>query len=156
MLTLEPTVKSAWGISSFINQTIFSILLFFAEIILRSFDLLPFPIGSISGAMFFIGLIYTFIVPSLRYRTTRFDVQNDDLVIEHGILTRVRTVIPYRRIQHTDVVQGVVERFFGLARLIVYTAGTRTAATIIPGLSLIYAEDLRNHLRLYAVEGDEV
>ncbi|GAB1429638.1 hypothetical protein MASR2M18_04700 [Ignavibacteria bacterium] len=154
MYILDPSVKSVWGIVSFLNRMAFSVSIFFAEAALRSFDVLPFPVGTVSGLSLVLGLAYTFIMPSLSYRYMRFDVQGDDLVLEQGVFTRVRTVIPYRRIQHTDVRQGVVERFYGLASLVVYTAGTRTAAAVIPGLSAEYAEELRNHLRQFAAEED--
>ncbi len=154
MYILDLSVKSVWGIVSFLNRMAFSVSIFFAEAALRSFDVLPFPVGTVSGLSLVLGLAYTFIMPSLSYRYMRFDVQGDDLVLEQGVFTRVRTVIPYRRIQHTDVRQGVVERFYGLASLVVYTAGTRTAAAVIPGLSAEYAEELRNHLRQFAAEED--
>lgn len=154
MYVLDPSVKSVWGIVSFINRIAFSAVVFFAEIALRSFDVLPFPVGTVSGLSLVLGLAYTFIMPSLIYRYMRFDVQDYDLVLEQGVFTRVRTVIPYRRIQHTDVKQGMVERFYGLASLVIYTAGTRTAAAVIPGLSADYAEELRSHLRRFAAEED--
>lgn len=154
MYILDPSVKSVWGIASFVNRSAFSVAVLLAETALRSFDILPFPVGVVSGLTFVLGLTYTFIMPSLSYRYMRFDVQGDDLVLEQGVFTRIRTIIPYRRIQHTDVRQSIVERFYGLASLVVYTAGTRTAAAVIPGLSAEYAEELRNHLRQFAAEED--
>ena len=43
--------------------------------------------------------------------------------------------MPRSRIQHTDVTQGPYERRFGLATLVVYTAGTENASITIEGLS---------------------
>jgi len=43
--------------------------------------------------------------------------------------------VPRSRIQHTDVTQGPYERRFGLATLVVYTAGTEHASIPIEGLS---------------------
>ena len=42
--------------------------------------------------------------------------------------------MPRSRIQHTDVTQGPYERRFGLATLVVYTAGTENASIPIEGL----------------------
>ena len=42
--------------------------------------------------------------------------------------------MPRSRIQHTDVSQGPYQRRFGLATLVVYTAGTEHASIAIEGL----------------------
>ena len=35
--------------------------------------------------------------------------------IRHGLLMRVRTVVPFGRVQHIDTTQGPIERRLGLA-----------------------------------------
>ncbi|MDL0142261.1 PH domain-containing protein, partial [Halobacterium salinarum] len=60
----------------------------------------------------------------LRYRIWRFDVREDTLYIEHGVLVRVRTTVPYVRVQHVDSRRGPLERVLGLGRVVVYTAGS--------------------------------
>ena len=59
----------------------------------------------------------------------------DGLEYEHGWLWRHHISVPRSRIQHTDVTQGPYERRFGLATLVVYTAGTEHASIPIEGLS---------------------
>ncbi len=154
MHTLDPSVKSVWGIGSFIRTLFLTAIFFAAELLASSLDFLHIPFGAISGCIFLYGIASTFVFPPLRYKFYRFDVREDDLLLEHGIFTRVRTIIPYRRVQHTDVSQGIIERSYGLARLVVYTAGTRAAAAVIPGLPIEYAEQLRDHLRSFVIEGD--
>jgi membrane protein YdbS with pleckstrin-like domain len=154
MNTLDPSVKSVWGIGSFIRTVFYSGVLFLAEIIVAPLEFIKYPPGLIAGSIFLFGIIVTVIIPPLKYKFYRFDVRENDLLLEHGIFTRVKTIIPYRRMQHTDVSQGIIERSYGLARLVVYTAGTRVAAAVIPGLPIDYAEQLRDHLRSFVVEGD--
>ncbi len=73
--------------------------------------------------------------PRLRYETTWVGLDADGLEFEHGWLWRHQVSVPRSRIQHTDVTQGPYERRFGLATLVVYTAGTEHASIPIEGLS---------------------
>lgn len=73
--------------------------------------------------------------PAVRYRTSWVRLDADGLEHEHGWLWRHHVSVPRSRIQHTDVTQGPYERRFGLATLVVYTAGTEHASIPIEGLS---------------------
>jgi uncharacterized protein len=73
--------------------------------------------------------------PAVRYRSTWVRLDEDGLEYEHGWLWRHHVSVPRTRIQHTDVTQGPYERRFGLATLVVYTAGTEHASISIEGLS---------------------
>ncbi|MDL0122196.1 MULTISPECIES: PH domain-containing protein [Halobacterium] len=90
----------------------------------------------------------------LRYRIWRFDVREDTLYIEHGVLVRVRTTVPYVRVQHVDSRRGPLERVLGLGRVVVYTAGSRGADVTIPGLSRERAADAQETLRALAIESE--
>ena len=68
-------------------------------------------------------------------------------------LWRHHISVPRSRIQHTDVTQGPYERRFGLATLVIYTAGTEHAAIPIEGLSHDTALAFRDAL---LVRGDAV
>ena len=73
--------------------------------------------------------------PAVRYDTTWIRLDEDGLDYEHGWLWRHHVSVPRARIQHTDVTQGPYERRFGLATLVVHTAGTEHASISIDGLS---------------------
>jgi membrane protein YdbS with pleckstrin-like domain len=88
------------------------------------------------AAVFFGGLaLASHHGPRLRYETTWVALDADGLEFEHGWLWRHHISVPRSRIQHTDVTQGPYERRFGLATLVVYTAGTENASISIEGLS---------------------
>jgi hypothetical protein len=53
------------------------------------------------------------------------------------------------RVQHLDVAQGPLERTFGVARLILHTAGTSHAIVVLPGISRPTAEELRDTIRAH-------
>ncbi len=61
------------------------------------------------------------------------------------IFQRVR-LLPLSRLQHVDIERGPLERMFGLAALVLHTAGTRSANIRIPGLEAAEAMRLRDHL----------
>ena len=62
------------------------------------------------------------------------------------MLSLTTSVIPHRRIQHVDTRRDLLERWLGLARVVVYTAGIRGAQVTIPGLPADEAEALRDQL----------
>jgi uncharacterized protein len=110
------------------------------------------PVGAATAAVLIIGVAYSFLLPRLRYRFWRFALREEELLLEHGIFNRIRTVVPLRRIQHLDVSQNILEREYGVGKLIVHTAGTRGNTVIVPGLDFEEAERLRDAIRRYVLE----
>ena len=104
-----------------------------------------------------LGGIVAAVFAVLRYRSWAYEVREDSLYLERGVLTKVTTVVPYVRIQHVDASRGPIERAFGLATTVVYTAGSRGADVSIPGLSPERAEDLQTRLKQLAIaaEGED-
>jgi membrane protein YdbS with pleckstrin-like domain len=99
------------------------------------------------GLVFFGGLAFaSHAGPALRYQTTWVRLDEEGLEFEHGWIWRHHVSVPRTRIQHTDVTQGPYERRFGLATLVVYTAGTEHASIPIEGLSHETALAFRNAL----------
>jgi membrane protein YdbS with pleckstrin-like domain len=92
------------------------------------------------------------VVAWRRYGIWRFELRDDDLYIERGVFTRVKTVVPYVRVQHVDSRRSPLERTTGLATVVVYTAGSRSSDVSIPGLTPTRAEALQESLRELAIE----
>lgn len=84
--------------------------------------------------------------PPLRYRHTSYRLDADGIRIRRGVVWRSVTSVPQSRVQHTDVSQGPLERTFGLATLIVHTAGTQNASVSLGGLRHADALRIRDHL----------
>jgi len=91
-------------------------------------------------------------LPRLRYRYWRYALGPEELILERGVLVRVRTIVPLRRVQHLDIAQDLIEREFGLARIVLHTAGTRHSAVVLPGLRQEQAEALRDAIKRYPLE----
>ena len=105
------------------------------------------PPGLIVGLVTLLALAAVVLLPQRRWRAWGYREEEDELHIRHGLLVRTRTVMPFGRVQHIDVAQGPVERRFGLATLILHTAGTRGAAMPLPGLPHAEAERMRDRIR---------
>jgi membrane protein YdbS with pleckstrin-like domain len=100
----------------------------------------------------FLGLGLAWVV--LSYRVWIYQIRDDSLYLERGVVTHVRTIVPYVRIQHVDTSRSALERALGLSTLVVYTAGSRGADVSIPGLKPNEARDLQQRLKELAIEAD--
>lgn len=105
------------------------------------------PAGLAPAVVALAGLIALILLPQRRYRAWAYREEEDELHIRHGLLIRVRTVVPFGRVQHIDTTQGPIERRLGLATLILHTAGTRSATVSLPGLREADAEQMRDRIR---------
>lgn len=85
--------------------------------------------------------------PGLRWRAWRWEVGETEVDLLFGWWTRTRTVIPMARIQHVDTRRGPLERRFGLATVVLWTAA---GANAIPALSDAAAGRLRERIAALA------
>lgn len=150
---LDPSTKTLWTVEYGIVAVMVSGGLFFYEL-LHFFDspALPLPFG-VSSLLLLLGtLAVAFLAARLRFRYWKFELRPEELYLEHGVLTRVHTVVPLRRIQHLDVSQNLLEREWELGRLVVYTAGTKQNSVILPGLPFEDAQQMRDTIKEYVLE----
>jgi putative membrane protein len=82
----------------------------------------------------------------LSWRFTRYRVTADALELHHGILVRRQRQARLDRLQAVDVVQPLVARIFGLARLTLEVAGGGDSRVELSYLTDTQARRLRNHL----------
>ena len=96
----------------------------------------------------FLGLVawFSFSWPPREFARTRWRVDHEGIEIERGVLWRSTISVPRSRIQHTDVSQGPLQRHFGLAKLVIHTAGTHDSQVELSGLSRELAFQVRNEL----------
>ncbi|MFD1645653.1 PH domain-containing protein [Haloarchaeobius litoreus] len=105
-------------------------------------------------AVCLLGIVLGAVHAVLLYRDWRFELQDDALYLERGVLTRIETAVPYVRVQHVDTQRSPVDRALGLSSVVIYTAGSRGADVTVPGLPPERAKRLRNELRELAVESE--
>lgn len=63
-----------------------------------------------------------------RWRRTRWKLDGRGLSVKRGLVWRSEVLVPRTRVQHLDLERGPIERRYGLATLVVHTAGTRMNA----------------------------
>ena len=105
------------------------------------------PFGVMTGAAAAFGFALAVLLPPRRYRAWGYRMDEDELRIASGLLVRSDAIVPFGRVQHIDIVRGPLQRRYGLGTLVLHTAGTRSAAIMLPGLESGEAERMRDHVR---------
>lgn len=108
------------------------------------FDQIAWQIPVVAVAL--IGSLIAWSWPPTYYRHLRYAVDDTGIVIQRGVLWRSHIALPRVRIQHTDVMQGPLQRRFDVGTLRLYTAGSRHTMIELPGLAHQDAIELRNAL----------
>ena len=117
-----------------------------------AFEIFPASVLALSVILEGLGLVYML----LRFRNWSFELREDHLFLDHGVLKRTRSMVPYVRVQHIDTQRGPVYRLLGLSKVVVYTAGSKGADVTIPGLSRSDASDVQEKLRDLAIESEDM
>ncbi len=74
------------------------------------------------GVVGLVLLIWLFLVPFVRWRTTHFIVTTDRLIAREGVLKRTGIDIPMGRINSVQFEHGLLDRVFGCGTLIIESA----------------------------------
>jgi membrane protein YdbS with pleckstrin-like domain len=151
MERLDSRVRIIWLLRAFVGSLVAGVVAAVAVGVVDRVDVSPVLVG---GGVFVVLLSLGAVHTVLRYRAWRFEVREDTLYIERGVLVNVRTVVPYVRVQHVDARRGPVERVLGLGSVVVFTAGSRGADVSIPGLVAERADDVQETLRNLAIESE--
>ncbi len=117
------------------------------ELALR--DAPRFSTGLIAGPVLLVALALIIRIPMRRYSARGYQMSTDRLRVVRGVLMRSDTVVPFSRVQHIDVHQGPLERFFGIATLTLHTAGNHNASVALPGLGEPLAREMREEIRAH-------
>lgn len=91
-----------------------------------------------------IAFVVLFSVVSLNKKAFAF--RTHDVIFQSGVIATNTIVIPYNRVQHVALHEGFVSRFFGLAKVEIFTAGGSASDISIPGIALAQAEDIKQLL----------
>ncbi len=92
-------------------------------------------------------LLISEIYARMAYNRWFYELNEDGLRLERGIIWKRYSNVPYERIQNVDVHRGVIARILGFSSLMIQTAGYSThpyAEGYIPALEMKLAEQIRN------------
>lgn len=87
-----------------------------------------------------------YLFTGISYRKKAYALRERDISYRSGLIVHTIRTSPFSRIQHSNVSSGPLERQFGLASLVIYTAGSGGADTRIPGLKLEEAHNIKDWL----------
>jgi uncharacterized protein len=142
MVSLEPAYKNLRYVSGIIISLI--ILIVTWTFILLQTQLWPYSFY-VGG---FISLLAIWIIfyQGLSFHYMGYALREKDISFKSGLLWRSMTTVPFNRVQHCDLKQGILDRRFGLSKLTIYTAGGQSTDLMIPGLLPETAERLKTFI----------
>ena len=94
-----------------------------------------------------LALVSLATVPQRVYARLGYRLSDRWLRVVRGWLFHTDTIVPLVRVQHIDVRRGPAEKLFGVATLVVHTAGTHNSIVTVPGLSPERAAEIRDVIR---------
>jgi len=102
-------------------------------LILLIFPLLMFVFGAplelSLGGLFLLLVLYLCLVlyiPAF-FGTLEYSISQEAVLLRKGVFWKRRTTVPYAKITNIDITQGPVERYYGLSKLHIQTAGASAA-----------------------------
>lgn len=105
------------------------------------------PYGLLTALAWIIAILVVATFPSRRVSRWGYRIDDSELRVARGWLFRTDTIVPFVRVQHIDVGQGPIERWYGLSHLVVHTSGTHNSTVMLPGLKSEQAAAMRETIR---------
>ena len=151
---LDPRAKTLWRITGALGALpLLAVGAFVSSSLLRVVEaplllgVLPF----LAALVLFVALAG--VLPGLRWRRWRYEIRAEEVDLQRGIFWVSRTLVPLARIQHVDTQSGPLQRRFGLATVVFYTAA---GANQIPELAAPVAAEVRDRISELTREQDEL
>ena len=143
---LDPKIRIVWLLGRLLFWGIFFVFAFFLGLVglfsAKAINLWLLVGVGVLGLLGLLHISWSFI----GYRYWGYCVRDTDFLLRRGVWWRHISAIPFARIQHVDTDSGPLERSFGLANLVVHTAGAHEGSLKVPGLPEDEAERLRDLL----------
>jgi membrane protein YdbS with pleckstrin-like domain len=143
----------------------FRIQTYFGLIILLIFIAFPIHVkfalsGYSSFIIYLVPILLIYIVIAeifihWAYNNWQYELTQDSLKIEKGVIIKKYKSIPYERVQNVDITRGIIARIFGFSTIDIQTAGYSAYAAKggvgqseghLPALSIDQAERIRDFL----------
>lgn len=142
MASLEPDYKVVRYISGGIIAVVL-IIISWSIVLLQPGT---WPYGFYASAFITLVAFWIIIYHGISFQYMGYAMREKDISFKSGLLWRSMTTIPFNRVQHCDIKQGMLDRRFGLAKLTIYTAGGQSTDLMIPGLFPETAERLKTFI----------
>jgi membrane protein YdbS with pleckstrin-like domain len=112
-------IAAVWGLLSLITFVGFGVLIGSSE---------SGPRGANIGAWIGIGSTLIWLVPALiviplYYRSLKYEIHEDEVIVRAGVITHSVKHVPYRTVTNLTVRRGPFDRMLGIGTLNIQTAG---------------------------------
>ncbi|QYJ67780.1 PH domain-containing protein [Flavobacterium litorale] len=97
-------------------------------------------------AFIVVTLAVSLIISRISFKKRGFAFRTHDVIYRRGVLAVSTIIIPYNRIQHVALHEGLLSRKLGLATIEVFTAGGNSSDVEIPGIAKEHAEKIKQLL----------
>lgn len=89
---------------------------------------------------------YSVVISVLGFPKKGYLVREKDISFQKGLIFFKLTTVPFNRIQHVEINQGILAKIFHLSAVKIYTAGGTSSDLSIPGLPVDDAQKLKAFL----------
>ncbi len=145
METLEYQKHPKRIITFFLINRIIGALFLLIPVIILYFTENTF-LAALGIGLWILYLILVIINTFKEYNRRGYALRQRDIVYRKGWIFFSSIVVPFGRIQHTELSEGPLNRMFKLTSLKIYTAGGSTSDLTIPGLEHEEAQRLRQFI----------
>lgn len=114
--------KNIWNINAIQSTTIF-LLVFIGVLYLLGEYVFVRKLVILSTGLLLLDLVKDLLSNHLSYKNQFYSLSDEVIVLRSGAWSISETTIPLKRVQHVDIEQTFVSRWFHLYKLNIYTAG---------------------------------
>ncbi|WP_347838701.1 PH domain-containing protein [uncultured Draconibacterium sp.] len=104
------------------------------------------PVKIAVSAFIVLWLAFSIGITLLGFPRKGYLVRENDISFKKGILFYKETSVPFNRIQHVEVTQGILAKAYKISTLKLFTAGGNSSDLSIPGLPKNQAQQLKDFL----------
>ncbi|WP_299671681.1 PH domain-containing protein [uncultured Polaribacter sp.] len=97
-------------------------------------------------AILSIALLFVVFIKLIGFKKRKYAVREKDISYKKGVFFRSLTTVPFNRIQHVEIDQGPISRYFNLVSLSVFTAGDSSDDLKISGLLKEDAQQIKEYI----------
>ncbi|GMR64838.1 MULTISPECIES: PH domain-containing protein [Bacillus] len=149
---IHPDMVKVWKVRAVIEEGIGILVMLAYLFLMIKFDWWAWILYVMIGLTVAFAPFSYFLFPKLRQRYYSYQLNEEELEIQHGLFVVKRVLVPMIRVQHVTIEQGPIMRKYGLAELHISTAATSHS---IPGLTMCEAEMLKTKIAELAKVSDE-
>lgn len=131
-----------------VRTALFALILFgaFAAFLFFSEEELPKFLLILTISAIVLLIVWSATVTVLGFPRKGYLLRENDISFKKGLIAFKQTSVPFNRIQHVEVNQGILAKLLKLSSVKIYTAGGTSSDLSIPGLPVETAHKLKAFL----------